>query len=332
MDSVLFAVNAVLPIVLIVALGYMLKCYGMLSKDLAKVLNKVVFFVLLPANLYLNVYNISSLSEVSFGFVIYAVLATLVLFFLGIGYAYLVTKKDASRGAIIQAVFRSNYALIGVPLATALFGAVGAKSAALLCAFIVPTYNILAVITLTVFEPLGEGQSRRRIDVKRILMSVLKNPLAVSVFAGLITLGIRAIFVNFNLHFRLSDITPVYDAAKMLSSAATPVALLALGAGFEFAVLGKMKSEIIIATAVRIVAVPALGLGVAFFAFDFTGGEYAALVAAFATPVAVSSVPMAQEMNADAELAGQIVVWTTIFSGLTMFLFIFALKSLGAFA
>ena len=78
---------------------------------------------------------------------------------------------------------------------------------------------------------------------------------------------------------------------------------------------------------------PLLGIGVAYLAFrsSFGGAQFASLVAVFCTPVAVSSVPMAQEMGADAKLAGQLVVFTTITSAFTVFLASFLLKFAGIF-
>ena len=84
---------------------------------------------------------------------------------------------------------------------------------------------------------------------------------------------------------------------------------------------------------IRSLIVPLLGIGIAYLAFrnSFGGAQFAALVAVVCTPVAVSSVPMAQEMGADAELAGQLVVFTTISSAVTVFLASFLLKLAGIF-
>ena len=65
--------------------------------------------------------------------------------------------------------------------------------------------------------------------------------------------------------------------------------------------------------------------------FDFTPGSYAAFIGVFTTPLAVSSVPMAQEMGSDNELCGQLVIFTTLASGLGIFLFTWAMKALGVF-
>ena len=61
MDSFLFALNAVLPIIIMVVIGYFLKRIGFLNAEFAKMGNKLVFRVLLPAMLFLNVYKMESL-------------------------------------------------------------------------------------------------------------------------------------------------------------------------------------------------------------------------------------------------------------------------------
>jgi len=118
---------------------------------------------------------------------------------------------------------------------------------------------------------------------------------------------------------------------ESLSAVSTPLALIALGAQFKFSSIGAMKRELIFSVVAGVVAEPLVALTVAYLFFDFEAAHFASFVALFATPVAVSSVPMVQEMGGDTELAGQVVVWATATSALTIFLFIFALRLLGVF-
>ncbi len=328
MEELIFAIEAVTPIILTVTVGYFLKKLGLMDADLSKKANKLVFRVFLPVLLFMNIYGINNLASVNFGYVFYALCTLLVIFGIAVPSVFLLTDKRKCRGALLQGVFRSNYALIGIPLASSLFPGEGAAIATLLSAFIVPAFNILAVIGLSIFNNNGEKP-----NFKKVLLGIVKNPLIIGICTGLVTLGIRAIFVNADIDFRLSDITPVWKSLSHLSSIATPLSLLVLGAQFEFSAIPHLKREIISGVILRSVAVPILGIGVAYLAFrdSFDGAQFAALVAAFCTPVAVSSVPMAQEMGADAELAGQLVVFTTITSAFTVFLASFLLKLAGIF-
>lgn len=327
MDSLLFAIGAVLPIILMVAIGYFLKRGGLLDGTIAKALNRLVFHLFLPVMLFLNIYKIGSFSSVGLGYIGYAVVILLVIFFLALPAVLLVTRIPSRRGALLQACFRSNYALIGIPLAQSLFGEEGGIVASLLSAVAVPALNILAVISLSIFRESGE-----KLKVGGILLDITKNPLIRGVALGGVALGIRFLLTRWGIDFRLADVTPIYKVLEYLGSLATPLALLMLGAQFEFSAVPTLKKEILFGVIGRTVAVPIIGLGVAYLFFpSFTGAHYAAFIAMFATPVSVSSVPMTQEMGGDVTLAGQLVVWTTVVSAFTVFLASFLLRAAGIF-
>ena len=196
----------------------------------------------------------------------------------------------------------------------------------MLSAFSIPIFNVLAVISLSVFT--GKGG---RVSAKKIILDILKNPLIESVLLGLAALGIRAILAKHGISWRLTEITPLFRVIESLAGVATPLALIALGAQFKFSAIGKMKRELIFAVLTRVIAVPLVAIAVAYLFFDFEAAHFASFIAMFATPVAVSSVPMTQEMGGDTELAGQIVVWSTASSALTIFLFTFVLRLIGVF-
>ena len=328
MDSFLFALNAILPIVIMVSVGYVLKRIGFINEGFAKMANKMVFRVLLPVMLFLIVYKIEAVANMDFGYILYVLLALLVIFGVSIPLVLTASKRPGARGALLQAVFRSNYALIGIPLAQSLAGDVGVAVATLLSAVTIPLLNILAVISLSVFRESGEKPS-----IKKILLEIVKNPLIIGVLSGVTALGIRALFAHLAIDFRLSSVTPVYTVMNQLSSMATPLALIVLGAQFEFSAVKALRNEIIFGTVMRTAVVPLIGIGAAFLFFRdrFGAAHFASFIAMFATPVAVSSVPMAQEMDGDAILAGQLVVWSTLVSAFSVFAASFLLRSAGVF-
>ena len=329
MDSLIFSVNAISPIIIMVAIGYFLKRIGWITPSFIKMGNNLVFNVFLRAMLFLNVYKIESFGGIHLDYIVYCLVAEVVIFLLAIPVVITVTRKKARRGVLLQATFRSNYALIGIPLAQSLFGEQGVMVASLLSAVLIPLFNILAVISLSAFR----DQEGKKTSVTNILKDIIRNPLIQSIFLGLVALGARALFVKYSIDFRLKDIAPLFTVLTNLSNMATPLALLVLGAQFEFSAVSKMRKEIVIGTLLRTIIVPFLALGVAylFFTPPFSGAHFAAMVAAFATPIAVSSVPMTQEMGGDTELAGQLVVWTTLTSAFSVFLIAFLLRYLGVF-
>lgn len=329
MESLIFAINAVSPIIAVVAIGYFIKKAGLVNGEFTKMANKLVFRLLLPSMLFLNIYKIQDIVSMDFGYIIYVVAVLILVFFIAIALSMAVTPMGERRGVLVQAIFRSNYALVGIPLAQSLFGESGAAVATLLSAVFVPALNILAVISLSIFRKGTQAPS-----IKKILLGIVKNPLIQSIALGIVVLFIRNFLKDAGIDFRLSDIPVIYTPLEYFSRSATPIALIVLGAQFEFSAVRELRREIIFGVLMRIVFVPALGIGAAYFFFSdvFSGAHFAAFVAAFATPVAVSSVPMAQEMEGDTTLAGQLVVWTTIFSALSVFLASMLLKMAGIFS
>ena len=325
MDSFIFAFNATMPIMLMVAIGYFLKRIRLIDLSLSKKLNTLVFRVFLPSMLFLNVYGIDSSMNIGVGYIIFGCAASLVVFFISLLVVPMISKKGDVKAVLTQASFRSNYALIGIPLAESLFGKEGAAVAALLSAFSIPLFNLLAILSFSFFS------GAEKPSLKKILVGIAKNPLIISIALGGIFLGIKTVFANNGIQFAIENLPPIYKTLTYLSAVATPLALISLGAQFEFCEIGEFKREIVFTVLVRCVSVPAIALSVAYLMGIFSGAHFAAFVALFATPIAVSSVPMAQELGGNSRLAGQLVVWTTLVSALTIFLFSYILKLIGVF-
>lgn len=326
MDSFIFALNAVSPIILTVLIGYFLKRIGIFPAELSVKTNRLVFRVLLPVMLFVNVYNIKSVSDIGIGYIIYAALAIILVVVAAMLLVPLFVKKEERRAPLMQAIFRSNFALIGIPLAESLFGSDGAAVAALLSAVAIPIFNVAAVLCFSVFS-----SSEKHPSIKEIILDIVKNPLIIAIATGGVFLALKNVLLGAGVTTTLNDIPPIYKTLTYLSSTATPLALLSLGAQFEFSAVPELKKEIIAGTALRCAIVPAAALSVAYAIGVFNGAHFATFIAVFATPVAVSSVPMAQEMNGDTKLAGQLVVWTTLISAITIFLFTLIFKEIGVF-
>lgn len=333
-DIPVTAANAVVPIILLILLGYFLKRKNFLSEDFLRIGNKLVFQVCLPAMLFINVYDIADFRDISWDVVIYSVLALVVLFFVGLAAAIFATRQPERRGVVLQCVFRSNYALIGLSLVSALGGQEAAAIAAVLSAFTIPVFNILGVIALTMFvnKSVSFGKT-----CKQILSGILKNPLILAIGAGLICLGLRgaqnAIWGQtvFSLQ---RDLKFLYSALSSLKAVASPFALMVLGGQFAFDAVKSLRREIITATFCRLVITPLLGIGGAVVLSKAgilsCGPEvYPSLIALFGSPVAVSSAIMAGSMGNDKQLAAQLVVWTSLFSIVTIFLTVCILMGMG---
>ena len=141
MDSFIFATNAVLPIVITVLIGYVLKKIGIMNEVFSKTANKLIFKLFLPSMLFLNVFKIKAFSFSDIGYILYVILAVILIFLLAIPAVLIVTKQNERRGVLLQCCFRSNFALIGIPIAQSLFGDEGVGVATLLSAVAIPLFT-----------------------------------------------------------------------------------------------------------------------------------------------------------------------------------------------
>jgi predicted permease len=337
----LFTCNAVLPIVLTILTGYFLKVLKIFPPEFFKFLNKLSFRCCLPVMLFLNVYRIENLSEVS-GYtkiVLFTFAAIMLSFFISVILCALFVKDEKQKGVMVQAAYRSNNAIIGLSMVISLMSGKecfdsAVAVASVLTSIFIPLFNILAVISLTMFIK----ENGKSAGILTVLKNIAKNPLIIACLTGFIVLIIRH-FIPLEINeagierpvFTIKENLPfLYRTLEMLGSCATTVALIALGGGFTFSAVAKLKYMITAGTLTRLVIVPVSVLFAA-RALGFGEVEFPALIALFGTPVAVSSVPMATEMNNDDELAGQLVVWTSIASAFTLFAIIFACAQTGIF-
>ena len=319
------AFNAIAPILILILLGYILRQKGFINENFIKVGNKFVFNIALPVMLFINVYDTESIENVSWSVVIYTALTVGFLVFLGFAIAIATTRVPERRGVIMQCVFRSNFAIIGFSLASALGGSSSMALAAMVSALCVPLFNAFAVFSLSVFLSGEKG----KFDIKPVLYDILKNPLILGVFAGIGALLIRQAQLELfnNVVFSFKDSMPfLYKPLSWITNLTTPFALIVLGGQFSFSAVRGMFKEIAVATLGRVVLAPAIGIGVAILLSTYTNilycgpEEYPALIALFGSPVAVSSAIMAEQMHNDEQLATQLVVWTSVCSIFTIFI------------
>ena len=310
MDNLIISLNAVLPLMLCMAAGYLFRRLGLGDEAFYSKCNSLCFKTFLPMMLFVNIYDSdlsAALEPRLFLFALGAILGIFLLSFLAIP---LMVKEDSRRAVLIQGIFRSNYVLFGVPIAVNLYGAENAAPAALLAAAAVPLFNVLAVVALEYYSPKKTG-------AKSVLLGIAKNPLIWGAVIGLL----------FQLlHTRLPQ--PVYKAVSDLGKMATPLALVALGATFRFKAVGKNLRYLLIGVLGRIVVTPLLTLPLAAL-LGFRGVGFLSLLVLFSSPTAVSSYTMAAAAGHDAELAGQQVVFTSACALFSVFLWIFVSKTLG---
>ncbi len=312
MESVIISLEIVLPLFLLMALGYVIKLTGMMNETSVKQVNKVIFKIFLPLLVFCNIYNTELAESFNSHLLLYGVAGVLIQFVLSLCLAVLLEKDNSQRGVMLQGMFRSNFVLFGIPISTALFGDTAAGLASILIAVIIPLYNVLAVISLELFNG-------KKPNLGKILIGIITNPLIIGSVLGIVFVVLK-----------LSIPKPIYDTITDLSSIATPLAFVILGASFSFGDVGRYIKNVLIVLSAKLLVFPALFLGIALL-LGFRGAPLAVLLTVFGAPIAVSSFTMAQQMGGDDKLAGQLVVFSSIFSIGTMFLLIFLLKELAFF-
>ncbi len=331
MDALIFAINAILPIIILFLFGFILKHFNFFDRIFFNQLNKYIFRIALPALLFYKIYTIENLADINWDLIAFSIICLFVVFILGLISVLIFVKDDRKKGVILQAVFRSNFGLIGLPLAESIGGIAAGQFVAVLFAFAIPLNNVLAVIALTMFQKDDQG----KISIRLMLKNMITNPLIIAVIVGVVVIVMRGFMpvVGGEIAFSIArDLQVFYKPMTWIANTATPLALIALGGQFELSVIKSLAKDIIHGTLWRIAIVPGLVFTAAYLLrnrFPDIAIALPALIALFATPVAVSSVIMAHEMHGDEQLAGQLVVWTSIGSVFTIFIIIVIFKNLG---
>lgn len=309
MEIFLSVLNCVLPVFIYMAVGYGARLCGVIRTEDVPRFNKLAFRIFLPMVIFYNIYT-TDISTFRGGMMIYSVIGTVGEFLLALLPVFLLVKQRTQKGVVIHAVFRSNFSIVGLAILGLLSVDGDLSSGAMIAAVGVPLVNILGVTALELY-------SDKRVSPKEIVIDILKNPLL-----DMAVLGI--IFAV----FRLKLPEPVEKVAAGLNRAASPLMMVLMGAYLRpEAIKGNLKITGLTCV-MRLVICPLVFTGIAIM-LGFRGIELAALTVLFAAPAASSTFPMAQEMGGDAELAGNIVMASTLFCPLTLFLWCFVLRWFG---
>jgi len=220
--------------------------------------------------------------------------------------------KDVRRSsAFIQACFHSNNVLLGLPFINNLVGAPGLAKTATVLPFLVPLFNVLAVLILAENQPQGGGMPRM------LFKRIATNPLIITAL-----LAVGCSFLPFQLPLLLER------PLGYMSDMAMPLALFTLGASLRLGGEPQELRIVLAASLIKLIIMPLVAILIAYrLAFDQV--QMAVAFAIFAGPPAVSCFPMAFQMGADHHLTSLIIVLGTGLSAVTMFGFVLALRMLG---
>ncbi len=309
LQTLLHTLEITLPVVLLVILGIWLKRKGSINDDFIKMSSRLVFNVSLPVLIFLAIVN-ADLGDQNYNrLIVFSLLAGLGSFFVGTVAARLLNISEFSKGAFIQASFRSNLAIIGLALCISAYPEQGAVIGAIVLAVVTPLYNLLAVYVLTGGASLA--------NLKKQIIVMAQNPLIISIVLA--------------AAFRLTDWTlgPVWQKTGSTIAAMTlPLALIGIGGSLSIAVVTRGGMPALATSAIKILINPLLII-LAAILVGFRNEELMVLAIMFACPTAAAAFVMALAMGGDGELTANAIAVTTLGSGVTVATIIYVLTISG---
>ncbi len=311
LESFLVAVNAVSPFLILLGIGFLAVRTGLTDRAFMNRLNALNFKLFFPFLMFNNVYSATPENLPSLTLMIAGPLSVVVLIAALLVIVPRLVKENPRRGVIIQAIFRSNFIIYGIPLTTYVFGEERSSVCGMMIMIMVSLFNTAAVIVLELFREGG------KVRPKQLLLGIVKNPLLQGCFVGLL-------FYLFRIRLPAFIASPV----SSLASIATTLAMIVLGANLVFGEIRKNRKTITAVLLVRLLLLPLIMVPLGWL-IGLRGVELFLMLMIFGTPIATASYPMAQNMGGDGELAGQLVFVSTVASLGTIFLFIYTMSRLG---
>lgn len=312
MDTFLRIIEVVLPVFLVVIFGYFASKRGLLSKGFLDGGSRSVYTVFMPIYMFTSVYATDGLDVVDPKIVAMIMAAQFIL----IGVLYFVFRAmnfDREEMAIlIQTSLRSNILLFGLALARNYYGETEVSIIAIYIGVIAAFSNGIAII---IYEVLTRKEES--LDFKAIGKSVLKNPI---LDAAVLAIVLK--LLNINVY------EPILRSMRDIGGMATPLGLMCIGGMLK---LGGTASEnkVVVASVVsKAVLIPLVMLTI-FVMLGVRGPEMFVVMLLFAAPIAVSSHAMSCIYTSKGDLCAKIIMYSTIFNSITIFVALYVLSSLG---
>lgn len=310
LDTLEFSVSVTGPIFVILGLGAWLRRIGLLNDAFIEVGTRLVFTVTLPALLFISVAKTHLDTSANFPLIGFGMGATLLAWGLGELAARVAVHEARDRGVVVQGIFRSNMAIIGLAYCVNAYGEPGLAAASLYVGLVTILFNVLSVVTL--HSSLHASQ-----DLGRLLRSVAMNPLIIGIVLA--------------LPFAISGLrlpAVLLQSGEYFAGMTLPLALLCTGAALDFRSLRHDPRDAVLAAAGKLLAVPVLFVG-AGAALGFRGMDLGILLLMSSAPSAAAGYVMVRAMGGNAALAANIIALTTVGSLFTTSTGIVLLKSMG---
>jgi len=298
------------PVFVMLFLGVALKRLGWIDAAFIQTASALVFKATMPALLFISIIKADLDAALQPALLIYYVIATVATFFLAWGWA-LWRCPVADRGVYVQGAFRGNNGIVGLALATSLYGDYGLSLGGVLAGVVILLYNSLSALILAIYSPDG------RSGAGAILLSILRNPLVIGV-----TVAVPFAYWQIPLPGWLMT------SGQYFAQMTLPLALICIGGTLSLSVLRESSRLALSSSLMKMIWLPALATVGAWLA-GFRGPELGILFLYFASPTASASFVMARAVNANHQLAAIIIVITTLMAALSINVGLFLLGWLG---
>ena len=312
MQPFIETLTIVLPIFLIIGLGTLLKQLRLFDEAFLQQTNRLVYVVFLPLLLFYKIGKADFSSFFNAPLVIGSSLVIVIVFTLSYFYTGKRQYSAAIRGSFCQGAFRGNLAYIGLAICLNAYGEDGLTKAGILMGFLVPVLNLFAILAL-----LLPHHGRDQEKPPSLIAQTILNPLIIASFLGIIW------------SFWSLPIPLIIDRSLNITTGlALPLALLAIGGGFSFERLKGDLKLAGLASAIKLVLLPLLAF-LLLVPMGVTGSDLGIGILIAGTPAATATYIMAQQMKGDAELAGSIVMLSTLASAFSYTILLLLFKSTG---
>jgi len=312
-ENLVFSLNATMPLFILMVIGYALKRIKWLDEKSTGVMNKLVFRVFLPALLFMDLAKQDFVAMWDSQFVLFCAVATIISIIIAALFS-LADKDKEDRGEIIQASYRSAAATLGIAFMTNIYDNVA--MVALMIIGSVPIYNIVAVLVLSVTSPDNSGKSKKDL-IANTLKNLVTNPIILGIVVGLV----------WSL-FKLPQPQIFKKSVTYLGNVASPMALIALGASFEFKNVREKIKPLIMVNVNKLFLFCIMFLPLAIW-MGFRDEKLVAALIMLGSGTTSSSFIMAKNMGHKGVISSSAVMTTTLLMSFTMTIWLFVLKSLG---
>lgn len=298
------------PVFIMLFIGVALKRLGWIDAAFVQTASALVFKATMPTLLFLSIIKADLDAALQPGLLIYYVMATVATFVLAWVWA-LWRCPQADRGVYIQGAFRGNNGIVGLALATSLYGDYGLSLGGVLAGVVILVYNSLSALILAIYSPGG------RVSAGAILLSILRNPLVIGVTAAVPV-----------AYWQIPLPDWLMTSGQYFAQMTLPLALICIGGTLSLSVLRKSSRMAMSSSLMKMVWLPALAtLGA--WLLGFRGAELGILFLYFASPTASASFVMARAVNANHQLAAVIIVITTLMAAVSINVGLFVLGWFG---